>query len=101
MDGAVRHRGRRRVGGRLGQIADDRVGAALLDVRGSLAIPHERIHMMSGANERLEHRRPQVSRSAGQKDPHDQKPRLPIQCVYARSVKWEMGEGQWAIAHCR
>ena len=51
--------------------------------------------MMSGANERVEHRRPRVSRSAGQKDPHNQKPRLPIQCVYAAISQWR--NGRWAM----
>ena len=64
-----------RVGGRaerlrIGEIADDRMAAARGDARRLAVVAHERRHVVTAAHERVEHGRADVSRRAGQKDPH-------------------------------
>ena len=54
----------------IGQVADDRMRAALGDVAGLFVVADERGHVVSAAHERVENGGADVARRPGQKDPH-------------------------------
>ena len=54
----------------IGEVADDRMRAALGDAPRLLVVADERRHVVSGAHQRVEHGAADVSGGAAQEDPH-------------------------------
>jgi hypothetical protein len=71
VDVAVLRVGRRAKRFRIRQIADDRPRAARRDVGGLLVVAHERRHLVTAANERVENGAADVAGGAGEEDAHE------------------------------